>query len=44
MSEHHESNRACLNGIGSAERNADAPVRDVTGGEGSPSYGPGPAR
>jgi uncharacterized protein YegP (UPF0339 family) len=36
-SEHYESHGACLNGIDSVKRNADAPVQDVTGGEGKQS-------
>lgn len=31
-SEHYESHRACLGGIDSVKRNADAPVQDTTGG------------
>ncbi|MFD3518456.1 YegP family protein [Streptomyces sp. NPDC058657] len=36
-SEHYESHRACLTGIDSVKRNADAPVHDVTGGDGKRS-------
>ncbi|MBT2529795.1 YegP family protein [Streptomyces sp. ISL-99] len=32
--EHYESHRACLNGIDSVKRNADAPIQDVTRGDG----------
>ncbi|MFJ8669787.1 YegP family protein [Streptomyces sp. NPDC093600] len=30
-SEHYESHRACLDGIDSVKRNADAPIQDTTG-------------
>ncbi|WP_093802164.1 YegP family protein [Streptomyces sp. Wb2n-11] len=36
-SEHYETHRACLNGIDSVKRNADAPVHDVTPGSGKES-------
>ncbi|WP_329402918.1 YegP family protein [Streptomyces virginiae] len=29
-SEHYESHRACLDGIDSVKRNADAPIQDTT--------------
>ncbi|MET9701262.1 YegP family protein [Streptomyces sp. NPDC006529] len=29
-SEHYETHRACLNGIDSVKRNADAPIQDDT--------------
>ncbi|MFD5097479.1 YegP family protein [Streptomyces albidochromogenes] len=36
-SEHYKTHRACLDGIESVKRNADAPVHDVTPGAGKGS-------
>ncbi|CAL9328942.1 hypothetical protein SUDANB120_00031 [Streptomyces sp. enrichment culture] len=35
-SEHYESHRACLDGIDSVKRNANAPVQDSSGSNQSP--------
>lgn len=42
--EHYESRQACLNGIDSGKRNADAPIQDTTWTNQAPLTGAAPLR